>query len=324
MKEIPGYSRYLLTCNGKLLNRITGTELSGSKKKEGYVYFHITSDDGVTRPIARHELVTLAYHGVPKQPGLVVNHIDGVKGNDVSENLEWVTQKQNVEHAGMLGITEKCMPVSVYEIKTGRTLSFPSATECARQLGMTKDAVLHRVRTRGRRVFPDMRLYRDGKIKEPWPEAENLSGEVAEFGMIRAICVLDLNTGVETLYRTMTECSKALNMKLTTIAVRLKRDDQYVDPNGFAMKYMLDGKKWKDLHVLRNELDKHRNGRRVVIEDVTSGDKTTFNTAVECAKALGIKPTLLNYRLKYPNRVFDGKFRFRYLVTQSVVDESQQ
>ena len=44
-----------------------------------------------------HRLVAIAFIGNP-QKGQEVNHIDGNKGNNAVENLEWVSKSENQQH----------------------------------------------------------------------------------------------------------------------------------------------------------------------------------------------------------------------------------
>jgi hypothetical protein len=50
-----------------------------------------------------HALVAAAFLG-PRPEGLQVNHIDGVKTNNRAENLEYVTHKENAQHAARMGL----------------------------------------------------------------------------------------------------------------------------------------------------------------------------------------------------------------------------
>lgn len=53
-----------------------------------------------------HDLVAAAFIG-PKPHGFTVNHIDGVKTNNVIGNLEYVTHAENMAHAGRIGLMAK-------------------------------------------------------------------------------------------------------------------------------------------------------------------------------------------------------------------------
>jgi hypothetical protein len=56
-----------------------------------------------------HNLVLYAFVG-PRPESFQTNHIDGNKTNNVLENLEWVTRRENILHAftmGLIGAGEK-------------------------------------------------------------------------------------------------------------------------------------------------------------------------------------------------------------------------
>jgi hypothetical protein len=56
-----------------------------------------------TNYVTVHRLVAKAFcEGF--EEGLTVNHIDGDKLNNSSDNLEWITQKNNIIHASKIGL----------------------------------------------------------------------------------------------------------------------------------------------------------------------------------------------------------------------------
>lgn len=77
-------------------------KLSQSKDKNGYLYVSVKI--GPKRPkFACHRIIAKAFvRGY--SDGLHTNHIDGVKTNNTPDNLEWVTNAENVSHAWKLGL----------------------------------------------------------------------------------------------------------------------------------------------------------------------------------------------------------------------------
>ena len=76
--------------------------LNGSIYKNGYVYFKF---DNQTR-LSKHRLLALYF--IPNLENKEqVNHIDGNKLNNDLSNLEWVTAKENSNHAWRIGLQKK-------------------------------------------------------------------------------------------------------------------------------------------------------------------------------------------------------------------------
>lgn len=75
--------------------------LKSSPNTKGYLFVDL---DG--KPCYIHRLVAIQFIE-NKNKYTVVNHIDGNKQNNNVNNLEWVTQKMNVEHAHRTGLIAK-------------------------------------------------------------------------------------------------------------------------------------------------------------------------------------------------------------------------
>lgn len=93
MKRIVGFEKYILTRRGVVYrNR---KKLKPDINSGGYLRVSLSKDGVVTRRFI-HQLVAEHYVENPKNLP-VVNHKDGDRQFNFSENLEWMTTKENVD-----------------------------------------------------------------------------------------------------------------------------------------------------------------------------------------------------------------------------------
>lgn len=118
MKEVwapvPGYEgRYDVSADGQIMRvknvhgatpgRLIGQDVDA----RGYLRVTLLGGHrGTAKGFFIHRLVAAAFLG-PRPQGLQVNHKDGDKSNNAIDNLEYVTPKQNIEHAERLGLRPK-------------------------------------------------------------------------------------------------------------------------------------------------------------------------------------------------------------------------
>lgn len=90
-------SEFQISNFGRLYSKRTNKILKCRKTKSGYSEIHTyVSNKSVSFRI--HRLVAVAFISNPENKR-EVNHIDGDKSNNRSDNLEWVTSSENVIHA---------------------------------------------------------------------------------------------------------------------------------------------------------------------------------------------------------------------------------
>ena len=154
-KPIMGYqNKYMVSNYGRIksvardVNNHTGIIhkperiLSCRKDTKGYMRVYL-DDNKKTKFVPIHRLVALAF--IPNEFNKPqVNHIDGVKTNNMVSNLEWCTNQENQTHAVKMGLNDHSRyssgrpkkPVLQIDIKTNEVINeYPSIVEAAKAIG---------------------------------------------------------------------------------------------------------------------------------------------------------------------------------------------
>lgn len=105
-------NEYDVSCYGRVKHNFKNHYrlLGGSKHKDGYIFVTLHG-----KQIPLHRIVAKLFHEQDYKEGLVVNHIDGNKQNNFADNLEWVTQSDNIKHSYESNLQPKA--VSTYKGK---------------------------------------------------------------------------------------------------------------------------------------------------------------------------------------------------------------
>jgi len=102
--NVRSLDRSLTDKNGKIRS-YAGRLIIPHTDRDGYYRVNIMSNGRIWyRFRAIHRLVALTFIGDPLDDSFVVNHKDGNKQNNRVDNLEWVSQSENVKHALRLGL----------------------------------------------------------------------------------------------------------------------------------------------------------------------------------------------------------------------------
>src|SRR4051794_37680931 len=101
-RTVPGFPNYQVSRNGEVRSLVRNKLLAQVKSKRGYLLVNLYRD-GRPKNFLVHRLVVTAFLGaIPL--GRQVNHRDGDKSNNCVENLEVVTQQENLRHAAETGL----------------------------------------------------------------------------------------------------------------------------------------------------------------------------------------------------------------------------
>lgn len=136
IKDIINYEGlYYADVNGNVItNNWKNTKktaiLRPATDKKGYLRVALQKD-GKLKSYRVHRLIASTFIPNPKNKPQV-NHINGIKTDNRVENLEWVTGKENMQHAYKLGLSFKLNPVN----------KIPKKGELNGNSILTKDMVL--------------------------------------------------------------------------------------------------------------------------------------------------------------------------------------
>lgn len=236
--HIPGFSKYVINTEGCVIRHFDGNVLVGVAHEMGYRYITLTPDvkNGKRAPtVGRHRLLAFTFLDYPANAdSLDVNHINGVPGDDRTDNLEWSSRSQNCIHAYASGLRADNKEVLVTNVVTGEKTKYFSAHECERALGLKRSNVHYRIKS-GSVYPPGLRFEYVNNIARPKKEAIEVSLRV-------------LSSGELIEFPSMRMCAKFVGLSKKVIQKHFLNKDVFVYRN-----YEFSKKKSSQLHSLSPE-----------------------------------------------------------------------
>lgn len=131
---------YSVSTEGEVKKDTTNYFLSQSIQQD-YKFVSLLIN-GQAKRMRVHRLVAMAFIPNPENKPYV-NHINGDKGDNNVENLEWVTPSENTIHAVKTGLMSngRKRPVIQYNLNGEKMATFESASEAARQTGGSQSKI---------------------------------------------------------------------------------------------------------------------------------------------------------------------------------------
>lgn len=138
------FKDYKITKEGKVisLKHKKSVELKGEIDKDGYkrVLIYI---DGKRKKFFVHRLVAQTFIPNPENKPQV-NHKDGNKLNNHVNNLEWVTNKENINHAEKFGLRTHENVLKIEQVKEIKKLfGIKSMQELAEMYNVSLSCIKH-------------------------------------------------------------------------------------------------------------------------------------------------------------------------------------
>lgn len=129
--------------------------LKGGLNSKGYFHYILTDASGGRKIFKAHRLIASVFLGECPE-GMQVNHIDANKLNNRIENLEYITQRENIHHSMRLGLHpkgikqghSKLTEAQVLEIRARYIPNVVSQSMLAKEYGVTKTLIRQIIKRR--------------------------------------------------------------------------------------------------------------------------------------------------------------------------------
>lgn len=95
-RDVEGYPGYKVSSQGRIIGK-RGKVIRGARDKDGYAIICVNTRTPNVKTLKIHKLIAAAFLG-PIPEGMQINHKNGIKDDNRSENLEVVTPAENTRH----------------------------------------------------------------------------------------------------------------------------------------------------------------------------------------------------------------------------------
>lgn len=141
------YENYIIYSDGKIFSTTRNKFLTNKIMQDGYCRLQLW-DKCQYKMFNVHRIVAEVFIPNPENKPFV-NHKNGNKQDNRVENLEWVTQKENIAHAYKTGLSKiqakntgnRCKKIDQYDLNGNHIATFPSIIEINRQYGYSRASI---------------------------------------------------------------------------------------------------------------------------------------------------------------------------------------
>lgn len=308
---VPKYTRYCINREGVLislrgnLHRMTWVKSKPNIKKKitgGYMISRVTKDSGKSSGVSRHRLLCLTFKAdEAKGEKPIVNHLNGVPGDDRLDNLEWTTYSGNTKHAYDMGLhSEKVRPVLMWDMNTDTITRFDTIVKCYTTIGQNEGFVQKRlIKKKVGKRFPDgiVFKYDDGK---PWAEFDQYTDSRG----YRFVMAKNVFTGEISIYDSQSAAACSLGILRESITFHMK-ESKVAALSGYVFRWASDYVVWPkhtdhQLELYRKHSEHSPAG--VLVTWVKTGESKFYLSSTEAAEALD-KGVLVISRLAASGKV---------------------
>jgi len=295
---IPFYTEYAISPSGDLLNlkRLKIHSWSPSKpvlKKNitgGYMITRAVCDNNNLFVISRHRAIGLAFLRYETNPSkLVINHKDGIPGNDSINNLEWVTRAKNNQHAYDSGLmVNKTIKILMKNLNTNTIEKFISISECVRKINRSEGFIRNRLFKTSHIRYSDGLVFKLDNGSD-WPILQDSITTGVE---TKDIIARDIFTGKIYIFNNAAEAASYFKLS-REIILRDATDEVIRAINGYNFRFLSDKIKWpshseKHLRIYKKYPKNTLDG--VIVKNLEDREIEFFESAELASKIYNITP----------------------------------
>lgn len=296
-KEIPsnlinGYKNIHISSFGRI--KYTDDTISNGYKFNNYVGISIGGKNYLL-----HRLVSkVFFNNSENKP--IVNHKDGNKLNAKSDNLEWVSYKENSIHAYETGLNKNVKPVIQFDIKMNKLNEFKSLNEASRFLNIKASCIGSNCKGKIK-ITSGFRFI----FKEDYNIETDYTSNFKKHINNKEIIQFDLNFNKLGEFNSVTEACKILNIKRAGIDDCCNGNQKTSNGFIFMFKKNYDCKK-------KYTIEKKTKSIKIVQFDVDMNKIEEFNSITEASNKLKLNDANIISCCK-GKRKTTGNFKFMYL-----------
>lgn len=182
--------------------------------KGGYYCGRGKRDHDSVNGVSRHRFLALTFIPYLTDPlSLVVNHKNGIPGNDWLDNLEWATYSENTLHAYQNGLHKnKTVKLIILNEKTGIEKRYSSGEQCVRETGYTRGFINGRLKNGHVNYLDGIRIKVDDS--SDWP----LIVRNGSSSFIQPVVVRNVFTDDILIFENITKAERYTNVVRATIS----------------------------------------------------------------------------------------------------------
>lgn len=317
--RIPYAKNYLIDKQGNVFSKTSNKYLKQYTTGRGYVYFIIWDNEGNKRSYFRHRLLCSIFKPVDNWEMLSVDHINGVRGDDRLENIEFITIKENIQryHTSKYEKRDIRYPVVIKYLKTNIIYTCDNHLHAAKLLKVHRYEILRRLNMNFGSVFKDYTQIKWGHDERDFPEIKDIEEARENTSHLQKIKMFNHITKEIKHFDKVKDACDFLNITPAGLVSRLRNRVNKIYPNGWEVKYKHDKSPWSKPSI--DFLTKVATGcwcnRPIIIKNINTNEELIFNTCREACRYFGnCTPTKIWYRLKvYKDKPSKDGYIYNYL-----------